>query len=243
MSAKLLARFGLSGAAGRGSSGTVRRQSRATRSPRSIFMQDLKDGLGGKADAAAAETWANKRIDRRTGRIWTTARFLYIRAGVQISSEEREMMRSDGARMQACGRPWRRAAMMAADAPVSLPVCRHKGILCRKCRASDLARHPVKIVLLAGGRERKRPGFDLARSRGGLVVDADRCKLCRAPRFDGATVAGGQSSRPHRPLWACSAGSRSSVGARSTMYRRPRRSAAAVLDADRRRRHRPTSRR
>ena len=28
------------------------------------LMQDLKNGFGGKADAAAAETWANGRFDQ-----------------------------------------------------------------------------------------------------------------------------------------------------------------------------------
>jgi hypothetical protein len=62
------------------------------------LMQDLKNGLGGKADAAAAETWANKRIDQANGSDLDDGTLAYtLRAGVQISFEEREMMRSDGA--------------------------------------------------------------------------------------------------------------------------------------------------
>ena len=62
------------------------------------LMQDLKNGLGGKADAAAADTWANRRLDQTNRSDLDDGTLAYtLRAGVQISSEEREMMRSAGA--------------------------------------------------------------------------------------------------------------------------------------------------
>jgi TPR repeat protein len=62
------------------------------------LLQDLKNGLGGKADAAAADSWANRRLDQTNRSDLDDGTLAYtLRAGVQISSEEREMMRSAGA--------------------------------------------------------------------------------------------------------------------------------------------------
>jgi TPR repeat protein len=59
------------------------------------LLQDLKDGLGGKADTAAADSWTGKRLAELNPSDLDESVLAYtLRAGVQISPEEREMMRA-----------------------------------------------------------------------------------------------------------------------------------------------------
>lgn len=62
------------------------------------LVQDVKSGLGGQSDAAAASTWINKRLDQMNRTDLDDQVLAYtLRAGVQISPEERGMMRQAGA--------------------------------------------------------------------------------------------------------------------------------------------------
>ena len=81
-------------------------------------------------------------------------------------------------------------------------MCRHKGILCRKPDPhAGFPRHPVKIVLLAGptASGKSRLALDLARRRGGVVVNANsmqvyaelRVLTARPPPAD-------EAAAPHR---------------------------------------------
>jgi TPR repeat protein len=64
------------------------------------LIRDIKSGLGGKADVAAADSWASKRFDQMNRSDLDEATLAYtLRAGVQISPEERDMMRQAGATM------------------------------------------------------------------------------------------------------------------------------------------------
>ena len=184
------------------------------------LIQDLKNGLGGKADAAAAETWANRRLDQTNRADLDDGTLAYtLRAGVQISSEEREMMRSAGATIASV-----RAAVEESGGDGGGIDC---GFLaeCAAMQGSsrkrhprgrgDPARHPVKIVLLAGptASGKSRVALDLARRHGGIVVNADSMQVYAELRVLTARPSlADEAALPHRLYGHVPAGERYSVG-------------------------------
>jgi TPR repeat protein len=64
------------------------------------LVQDFKAGLGRQSDAAAASAWINKRFEEMNRSDLDDRILAYtLRAGAQISPEERDMMRQAGATM------------------------------------------------------------------------------------------------------------------------------------------------